>query len=53
VSGSPNKVREGEALLIEGVLHFLRSSEELFGHGFQIRTKFNEETETLKKTNLK
>jgi hypothetical protein len=21
-SGSPNKVREGEALLIEGVLHF-------------------------------
>ena len=31
--GSPDKAREGETLLVKGVLHFARSSEELSGHG--------------------
>jgi hypothetical protein len=30
--GSPNKVREGEALLLMGVLHFLLSSVDLTSH---------------------
>lgn len=32
-SGSPDKVREGEALQVKGDIHFVQSSEELSGHG--------------------
>ena len=32
-SGFPDKVREGEALLVKGVFHFVLSSEKLSAHG--------------------
>jgi hypothetical protein len=31
-SGSSDIIREGEALLVKGVLHFMLSSEKLLGH---------------------
>jgi hypothetical protein len=32
-SGSPDKVSEGDSLLVKGVLHFMLSSDDLSGHG--------------------